>query len=138
MGMNSQKKGEDPVSEINVTPLVDVMLVLLVIFMVTAPMMFNGINLSLPKTKKSKSIKVDDEVVILSMNAEGRYFIGKDEVAKDKLITILSKVLSRSKKETVFLRADKDLKYGLVAKTMGALKAGGISKISLITEMESN
>ncbi len=137
MGFHS-KKDDEPVSEINVTPLVDVMLVLLVIFMVTAPMMFNGINLNLPKTKKSKSIKVDDDVVILSINSEGRYFIGSDEVYQDRLVSVLSKVLSRSKKETVFLRADSELKYGLVAKTMGALKAGGIGKISLITELESN
>lgn len=137
MGFHS-KKNDEPVSEINVTPLVDVMLVLLVIFMVTAPMMFNGINLNLPKTKKSKSINVDDDVVILSINAEGRYFIGSDEVFQDRLVSVLSKVLSRSNKETVFLRADSELKYGLVAKTMGALKAGGIGKISLITELESN
>ena len=88
--------------------------------------------------KKSKSINVDEDVVILSINAEGRYFIGRDEVFQDRLVSVLSKVLSRSKKETVFLRADSELKYGLVAKTMGVLKAGGIGKISLITELESN
>ena len=137
MAFNSNKD-DKPVSEINVTPLVDVMLVLLVIFMVTAPMMFNGINLSLPKTKKSKPVAVNDEIVILSISAKAEYFIGKDLVPKEELVNSLQKILLRMKKKTVFLRADKDLKYEIVAKSMSILKAGGIDQISLITEFESN
>lgn len=129
---------QKPVSEINVTPLVDVMLVLLVIFMVTAPMMFNGINLNLPKTAKSKPVKIDNDILILSINAKGEYFIGKDIVSKNELIKSLNLLLARMKKKTVFLRADKDLKYGIVARSMSLLKAGGINQISLITEIESD
>ena len=129
---------QKPVSEINVTPLVDVMLVLLVIFMVTAPMMFNGINLNLPKTAKSKPVKIDNDILILSINAKGEYFIGKDIVSKNELIKSLNLLLARMKKKTVFLRADKDLKYGIVARSMSLLKAGGINHISLITEIESD
>ena len=134
------KSGNDqkPVSEINVTPLVDVMLVLLVIFMVTAPMMFNGINLNLPKTKKSKPVQINEEIIILSISATGEYFIGKDLIAKSELVQSLNRLLSRAKKKTVFLRADKDLKYGVVAKSMSLLKSGGINQISLITEIESD
>jgi biopolymer transport protein TolR len=133
----SSNKDEKPVSEINVTPLVDVMLVLLVIFMVTAPMMLNGINLNLPKTQKSEPVTIDEEIVILSINSLGKYFIGKDLVKKEELVASLKKVLIRSKKKTVFLRADKDLKYGIVARSMSLLKAGGINQISLITEIEN-
>ena len=133
----SSNKDEKPVSEINVTPLVDVMLVLLVIFMVTAPMMLNGINLNLPKTQKSEPVTIDEEIVILSINSLGKYFIGKDLVKKEELVVSLKKVLIRSKKKTVFLRADKDLKYGIVARSMSLLKAGGINQISLITEIEN-
>lgn len=134
------KSGDDqkPVSEINVTPLVDVMLVLLVIFMVTAPMMFNGINLNLPKTKKSKPVQINEDIVILSISAKGEYFIGKDIVPLADLVESLNRILIRTKKKTVFLRADQDLKYGVVAKSMSLLKAGGINQISLITEIESN
>ena len=85
MGFKNSNKDE-VVSEINVTPLVDVMLVLLVIFMVTAPMMFNGVNLDLPKTNKNKNVSISKDLVILSINEKREFYIDKDKVPEESLI----------------------------------------------------
>ena len=135
MGFKNSNKDE-VVSEINVTPLVDVMLVLLVIFMVTAPMMFNGVNLDLPKTNKNKNVSISKDLVILSINEKREFYIDKDKVPEGSLIKSIKKLLGSSEDKTVFLRADQNLKYGFVAKVMSLLKSEGINKISLITEME--
>ena len=137
MGIKSNNSSKDEVvSDINVTPLVDVMLVLLVIFMVTAPMMLNGVNLNLPKTKKSKNVNLNGELLILSITDKQEFFIGEKKINKEKLIYSLKSMLKGVEKKTVFLRADKDLRYGVVAKTMSLLKSEGIDRISLITELE--
>ena len=137
MGFKSSNSSKDEVvSEINVTPLVDVMLVLLVIFMVTAPMMLNGINLNLPKTKKSKNVNLSGELLILSINEKEEFFIGEKKIIKSNLIVTLKDALKDLNKKTIFLRADENLRYGIVAKTMSLLKSEGINQISLITELE--
>ena len=128
---------DEVVSEINVTPLVDVMLVLLVIFMVTAPMMFNGISLQLPKTNQNKNISASKDLIILSVKENKEIFIGKNKIKRDEIVPILKKLISSSGNKAVFLRADKNLKYGHVARLMSLLKSEGIKKISLITELES-
>ena len=135
MGFKNSNKDE-VVSDINVTPLVDVMLVLLVIFMVTAPMMFNGVNLNLPKTNKNKNVSISKDLVILSINEKREFYIDKNQVPEEILIRSIKKLLGSSEDKTVFLRADQNLKYGFVAKVMSLLKSEGINKISLITEME--
>ena len=135
MGFKSSNK-DDVVSDINVTPLVDVMLVLLVIFMVTAPMMFNGINLNLPKTNRNKNVSISKDLIILSINEKKEFYLDNDRVSEESLIKNIKKLLGSSNDKTVFLRADQNLKYGFVAKVMSLLKSEGISKISLITEME--
>ena len=135
MGFKNSNKDE-VVSDINVTPLVDVMLVLLVIFMVTAPMMFNGVNLDLPKTNKNKNVSISKDLLILSINEKREFYIDKDKVPEENLIRSIKKLLGSSEDKTVFLRADQNLQYGFVAKVMSLLKSEGINKISLITEME--
>lgn len=135
MGMGSQKKG--PVSEINVTPLVDVMLVLLVIFMITAPMMMSGIDLKLPKTKKVTSLRADPKLTILSVSAQEAYYLGKVPVKKDQIVKSIIKAFKENKSDTLFLRADYSLKYEKVAKLMATLKKAGITNIALVTEVES-
>ena len=135
MGFKNSNKDE-VVSDINVTPLVDVMLVLLVIFMVTAPMMFNGVNLNLPKTNKNKNVSISKDLIILSINEKREFYIDKNQVPEEILIRSIKKLLGSSNDKTVFLRADQNLKYGFVAKVMSLLKSEGINKISLITEME--
>jgi biopolymer transport protein ExbD len=125
-----------PIADINVTPMVDVMLVLLVIFMVTAPMMFSGIQLKLPKTGKVSSLQLSKELVILSVSAGEEFYLGKSRVPREKLITTVMSQLKSSGTDVVYLRADYELKYEKVAKLMSALKNAGISNIALVTEIE--
>lgn len=137
MGMQSgsgNRKG--PVSEINVTPLVDVMLVLLVIFMVTAPMLFSGINLKLPKTQKVNTLGLREELVVLSVTESEQYFLGKENISEKNLVPEILKKFKKNKTDVVYLRADYSLRYEKVAKLMASLKKAGISQIALVTEVE--
>lgn len=135
MGMNlGGKKG--PISEINVTPLVDVMLVLLVIFMVTAPMMFSGIDLKLPKTKKVHNVNINAELVVLSITPSEQYYLGKNQVTAKDLIPSILKQFKANNTDVVYLRADYTLKYEKVAKLIANLKKAGVSNIALVTEVE--
>lgn len=134
MQMGSNKKG--PVSDINVTPLVDVMLVLLVIFMVTAPMLFSGVNLKLPKTQKVNNVGLRPELVILSVTETEQFFLGKTAIlAKDIVPSILNQ-FKKNNTDVVYLRADYNLKYEKVAKLIANLKKAGVSNIALVTEVE--
>lgn len=135
MAFNTSKK-KGAISDINVTPLVDVMLVLLVIFMVTAPLMLNGIQLKLPKTKETNPINLKAEQVILSFSATEEYFLGKNKVLAGELVPLIKKQFSENKTQILFLRADENLAYGKVAKLMSFLKKGGISDIALVTETQ--
>lgn len=134
MQMGSGKKG--PVADINVTPLVDVMLVLLVIFMVTAPMLFSGIDLKLPKTKKVNNVGLSPELIILSVTESEQFFIGKNSISSKDLIPSILKKLKTSKSEVIYLRADYNLKYEKVARLIASLKKAGVSNIALVTEVE--
>lgn len=135
MAFNTGKK-KGAISDINVTPLVDVMLVLLVIFMVTAPLMLNGIKLDLPKTKEVNPINLNATQVILSLSKSEDYYLGKDKMLIGELIPEIQKQFKENKTDTVFLRADFSLAYGKVAKLMSFLKRGGINKIALVTVTE--
>lgn len=135
MAFNTGKK-KGAISDINVTPLVDVMLVLLVIFMVTAPMMLNGIKLDLPKTREVNPINLNSTQVILSLSKSEDYYLGKDKMLIGELIPEIQKQFKENKTDTVFLRADFALAYGKVAKLMSFLKRGGINKIALVTVTE--
>lgn len=134
MNLGSGKKG--PVSDINVTPLVDVMLVLLVIFMVTAPMLFSGINLKLPKTQKVNNVGLRPELVILSITESEQYFIGKSAVTQKDLVPMILKQFKTNNTDVVYLRADYNLRYEKVAKLIASLKKAGVSNIALVTEVE--
>lgn len=135
MAFNVGKK-KGVISDINVTPLVDVMLVLLIIFMVTAPLMLNGIKLDLPKTKEVNPINLNATQVILSFSKGEDYFLGKDKILANEIIPEIKKQFKNNKTETLFLRADYALPYGKVARLMSFLKRGGINQISLVTVTE--
>lgn len=135
MAFNTGKK-KGAISDINVTPLVDVMLVLLIIFMVTAPLMLNGIKLDLPKTKEVNPINLNATQVILSFSKSEEYFLGKDKILANEIVPEIQKQFKKNKTDTLFLRADFNLPYGKVAKLMSFLKRGGIQKISLVTLTE--
>lgn len=130
--------GNGPISDINVTPLVDVMLVLLVIFMITAPLMFNGIELTLPKTQETNAINITSEQVVLNFTGTGEFYVGRDKVLKTELIKFLKEEFKRVKNPTLYLRADYKIEYGRVAKLMSYLKANNINQIALVTEVEPN
>jgi biopolymer transport protein ExbD len=134
MQLGGGKKG--PVADINVTPLVDVMLVLLVIFMVTAPMLFSGINLKLPKTQKVNNVALTPELVVLSITPDEQFFIGKKAVTQKDLIPSLLSKFKVAKTDVVYVRADYSLKYEKVAKLIAFLKKAGVSNIALVTEVE--
>jgi len=135
MGMNlGGKKG--PVSDINVTPLVDVMLVLLVIFMVTAPMLYSGIDLKLPKTQKVNNVGLKSELVVLSVTGIEQYYLGKNLITQKDLIPSILKQFKTNGTDIVYLRADYALKYEIVAKLIANLKKAGVSNIALVTEVE--
>ena len=137
MGMGSQK-GKGAISEINVTPLVDVMLVLLVIFMITAPLMLNGIKLDLPKTKEVNPMNLTTNQVVLSMTLSGETFLGKSKVLKNELISLIQSEFKSNKTDILYLRGDYGLEYGKIAKLMSFLKSNGISKVALVTEIEND
>ncbi|MCR9204543.1 MAG: biopolymer transporter ExbD [Halobacteriovoraceae bacterium] len=136
MGANLNRGKKGAISDINVTPLVDVMLVLLVIFMITAPLMLNGIKLELPKTKEVNQMNLTTEQVVLSLTLSGDLFIGKDKVLREEVLGLIKERFKEARSETLYLRADFGIKYGAVAKLMSFLKSSGITKIALITEIE--
>lgn len=137
MGMQMGGTGKKaPVSDINVTPLVDVMLVLLVIFMVTAPMLFSGINLKLPKTQKVNTVGLRQDLVILSITDSEKFYLGKKLISLKDLVPSILKQFKENNTEVVYLRADYNLRYEKVAKLMALLKKSGVSNIALVTEVE--
>ncbi|MBF0359587.1 MAG: biopolymer transporter ExbD [Oligoflexia bacterium] len=134
--ITSLRPSRKAISDINVTPFVDVVLVLLVIFMLTAPLMYNGIKLELPKTKKVNTLKLSSSQVILSMSPTGDFYIGKEKFLIEDLIAKIKSEFEHNKTETLFLRAHYKLEYGKVAKLMSFLKKSGINNIALVTEIE--
>ncbi len=129
-------KNKGPISDINVTPFVDVVLVLLVIFMISAPLMFSGINLKLPKTKKVDNLKLTKKQVILSVSPAGDLFLGDEQIKREDLAKNVMAQLQEFKTEVLYIRADYSLEYGKVAKLVSLLKTTGISNIALVTEIE--
>lgn len=125
--------GKGFVSEINVTPFVDVMLVLLVIFMITAPLLTEGVDVNLPETEAVQTLPADTENLVLSITAGGEIFLGKIQVSLDSLPKALASTVTAQRKQ-LFLQADKDVPYGLVVRVMGQVKAAGIDNLGIVAE----
>ncbi len=119
-------------SDINVTPFVDVMLVLLIIFMVTAPMMIEGVNVSLPEAT-SKPLVSEKKPLIVNIDSENRIFINDFKVTVDGLGEKLNKILDGRKDREVYLKADKDISYGMVVRVMSEIKGAGVEKLGMVT-----
>ena len=120
-------------SEINVTPFVDVMLVLLIIFMVTAPMMIHGVKVEAPETSHEK-IDVEPEALIVSVDENRQVFINKYQLAPDELKERLPEIIDINTAGEVYLKADKSLPYGFVMFIMAQIRDAGIEKIGMVTE----
>ncbi|HEY5656753.1 MAG TPA: protein TolR [Myxococcota bacterium] len=125
-----------PLSEINVTPFVDVMLVLLIIFMVTAPMMQQGVDVDLPETT-TQNLRVQDEPLVLTVKKDGEYFLGRREIPEAELGEKLKAILQGLDRKEIFLRADKGARYGAVVKALAAARLAGATKLGMVTEPES-
>jgi biopolymer transport protein TolR len=123
-----------PLAEINVTPFVDVMLVLLIIFMVTAPMLHQGVSVALPKTETTNLPASVEDPVILSITRDGRYYINQTPVARGLLRERLRAYIARRKDKTIFLKADRALSYGTVIETIDMLNRMGVENLGMITD----
>ncbi|KAB0268984.1 ExbD/TolR family protein [Microvirga brassicacearum] len=121
------------INEINMTPFIDVMLVLLIIFMVAAPMMSTGVPLDLPQTKAAP-LNMDAKPVTLSIRASGQVFMGDAEVTDQTILGKLSEVSKKGFEERIFFRADKKVDYGRVAQIMSIVTGAGYSRVALVTE----
>lgn len=131
--MNNGSSRRGMMAEINVTPLVDVMLVLLIIFMVTAPMMTQGLEVNLPETT-AKSLRQKEEPLIISLNKEGEIKLRNVNVSNQLLWEQLNAMSEEEKKNPVYLRADKDVAYGKVVILMADIKRAGFDKLGMITQ----
>ena len=127
-------------SEINVTPMVDVMLVLLIIFMVSAPLLTVGVPIDLPQTQASSLDQADKEPLAVSVNTDGRVFLQNTEIPLEELVPKLQAIAQArgGNDERIYVRGDKTVDYGTVMKVMGRLSAAGFRKVALVTEVEQS
>ena len=140
MALNKRNEGVKVNSNINVTPMVDVMLVLLIIFMVSAPLLTVGVPIDLPQTQASSLDQADKEPLAVSVNTEGKVFLQNTEVPLEELVPKL-KAISAARggnDERIYVRGDKTVDYGTVMKVMGRLSTAGFRRVALVTEVEQN
>jgi biopolymer transport protein TolR len=137
MDLSSKRKAKSsekqPMAEINVTPLVDVMLVLLIIFMVTAPMLQMGIDVNLPRVK-SKSMDITEEKLILTIRADREVFINRTRITPSDLRVKLSAILANRIDREVYLKADRSVPYGFVVSVMSEIRKAGVDQLGMVTE----
>jgi biopolymer transport protein TolR len=120
-------------AEINVTPLVDVMLVLLIIFMVTAPMLTQGVDVNLPQAS-AKAMRTDEERLVITVDANSRIFIGRQPVEFNRLAGALQQIVAQRTDRQVYFRADRTVPYGFVVKVIAEVRNSGIEKLGMVTE----
>jgi len=133
VGMSLQKGSRGYMAEINVTPFVDVMLVLLIIFMVTAPMLTQGVDVDLPKTRSVRTLPTGSDHLVLTINKDGGIFLDEYKVPFEDLQQHLTNLVVNQNKQ-LYLRADKEVAYGIVVKVMGEIKSVGIEKLGIVAE----
>ncbi|MEN8688371.1 MAG: protein TolR [Desulfuromonadales bacterium] len=122
-------------AQINVTPFVDVMLVLLIIFMITAPMMEKGVDVALPEVENAPNLAAAKEPLVITVNRKGKIMVGNNVVENAaKLIPVLQQVLSEREEKAVYLEADKAVAYGKVVQVMAAIKRAGVAKLGMVAQ----
>jgi len=126
------RRRHQPMAEINVTPFVDVMLVLLIIFMVAAPLLTVGVPIDLPETRAT-ALESDTEPLTVSIGSDGRIFLQDSEVTAEQLVATLRAIATGGLNERIFVRGDRDADYGTVMRVMGRLNAAGYKRIGLVT-----
>lgn len=124
-----------PMSEINVTPMVDVMLVLLIIFMVAAPMLTVGVPIELPKTQ-AKAMNSESQPITISVNSDGKVFINETEISVEEVVPKLEQIAETGYQERIFVKGDRSADYGTVMRVMGRISAAGFKNIGLVTDQE--
>ncbi len=134
-GRRGRRNKHAPMSEINVTPMVDVMLVLLIVFMVAAPLLTVGVPIDLPKTE-AKSLDTQAKPLTLTITANGKIFIGDNQVTLDNIVKTLGSLVGKQKDQRIYLRGDARAGYGVVMRVMGVLSKAGYSRIGLITDQQ--
>ena len=132
-GDGDRRQRYKPMSEINVTPMVDVMLVLLVIFMVAAPLLTVGVPVDLPQSK-APAITEQKEPLVITVNAEGKLFLQDSTIGDDELVPRLQAITKNNPQADIYVRGDRAINYGRVMEVMGMVGAAGFTKVSLITE----
>jgi biopolymer transport protein TolR len=125
-----------PMSEINVTPMVDVMLVLLVVFMVSAPLMTVGVPVDLPQTDAAQMVG-QDEPMVVSVNAKGEVFLQETKITLEQLVPRLVAITQNKKDTRIFVRGDKAIAYGQVMEVMGTVNLAGFTRVALLTQLPS-
>ena len=135
---SKSRKGQyRPMSEINVTPFVDVMLVLLVVFMVAAPLLSAGVPIDLPDSEAKPLNDQDNKPLEVSISKEGKLYVGETLVKRERLITLLASITNNDPDRRIYIRADSSLDYGDVMNVLGAINAAGFRKVALISENAS-
>ena len=133
MGLSGPSRDGGLMADINVTPFVDVMLVLLIIFMVTAPMLTQGVDVNLPQAS-AKALRADEERLIITVDANSRVFVGKQPVEFNRLGGVLREIVARRTDRQVYFRADRSVPYGFVVKVIAEVRNSGIEKLGMVTE----
>ena len=134
-GNFGRRPRRSPMSEINVTPLVDVMLVLLIVFMVTAPLLTVGVPVDLPKTVANRIVG-QDEPLVITVDKKGRLYLQDTKIERDKLLPRLAAITKNVKDTRIFLRGDEAIAYGQIMSVMGALNQAGFNRVALITKAQ--
>jgi len=134
-GRRRRRRRHAPMSEINVTPMVDVMLVLLIIFMVAAPLLTVGVPIDLPETR-AKALEGDTEPITISVNSGGKIFIQDTEIAIEEVVPKLEAIAKNGYDERIYVRGDQDADYGTMMKIMGRINAAGFKRLGLVTLQE--
>lgn len=127
-----------PMSDINVTPFVDVMLVLLVVFMITAPLLTAGVTVDLPSSEANPIAGQDESPMEITVTTEGLIYIGETEVRRERLIDLLGAMTNNDPQRRIFIRGDQALSYGQVMDILGALNGAGFRRVALISEPSAN
>ena len=138
LGQNSNRR-RTMLAQINVTPFVDVMLVLLIIFMITTPMMEKGVDVALPEVENAPNLSTVKEPLVITVTRKGKIMVGSNSVESvAKLTPVLQQVLSEREDKTVYLEADKAVPYGRVVQVMAAVKRAGVTKLGMVAQEPEN